>query len=545
MSFCLLKNVFVIGADHTEFNSSVRAGFVGKRILFYTYSINIFSYLCKKEFLHNSGDLVYFLAGYSYLFEKNDVHYLSCPIDEIIGRLNKDPNWAKDNFDIVVIMHANLYNKNCVSIMDSLSLFYKLVQIPIYCLGVGCQSSADYDDSFVKSIKGSIQKHNDALLENGGDITLRGDFTRHCMELCGYSGLFVSGCPSLYVRSPDNPIINEKVNESDFIPMISGRMVSDYSSLFKKYPKSCFFDQDLYMDILYAPEQIDPKDKRFNKTFFELYKNDRILGSLEYQTWVSQILDGKFNFSFGSRIHGNLIALQLNIPACVNVIDSRTREIAEFYKIPNVVSNPFEIEDIYSMYKSLDYGSFNENYEIKYREFSAYLDSKNIEHSLGTLNALQKKLQQLDGYDYRKDETVKKAKGSLVKRCSDLKLKADFYDIEQVIDYLDGKSFESVYLYGAGEQGKKYEYFLNKNNIPIKAFIDKNACSMNKKGENVTPVISLSEVNLSKKCCIVIASEFYKLEILGILKDHFAKLNKKYTVLSDNRGVVLNDEIPD
>ena len=73
MSFCLLKNVFVIGADHTEFNSSVRAGFVGKRILFYTYSINIFSYLCKKEFLHNSGDLVYFLAGYSYLFEKNDV----------------------------------------------------------------------------------------------------------------------------------------------------------------------------------------------------------------------------------------------------------------------------------------------------------------------------------------------------------------------------------------------------------------------------------------------------------------------------------------
>ena len=136
MSFCLLKNVFVIGADHTEFNSSVRAGFVGKRILFYTYSINIFSYLCKKEFLHNSGDLVYFLAGYSYLFEKNDVHYLSCPIDEIIGRLNKDPNWAKDNFDIVVIMHANLYNKNCVSIMDSLSLFYKLVQIPIYCLGV-------------------------------------------------------------------------------------------------------------------------------------------------------------------------------------------------------------------------------------------------------------------------------------------------------------------------------------------------------------------------------------------------------------------------
>ena len=117
----------------------------------------------------------------------------------------------------------------------------------------------------------------------------------------------------------------------------------------------------------------------------ELYKNNRIKGSMHYQPWKNQIIEGKYNFSYGSRIHGNIIALQNNIPAFVKVHDSRTREIAEFYDIPNCMNIKFDekCDSLYDLYSELDYTNFNKTYQKRYSDFKNFLDKEQIPNLLG------------------------------------------------------------------------------------------------------------------------------------------------------------------
>lgn len=70
------------------------------------------------------------------------------------------------------------------------------------------------------------------------------------------------------------------------------------------------------------------------------------------------------------------MALLAGIPAFIDVIDSRTREIAEFYHIPNSFDMQFnpKKDDLFELYQSLDFSEFNENYKDKITRFQGFLD---------------------------------------------------------------------------------------------------------------------------------------------------------------------------
>lgn len=95
----------------------------------------------------------------------------------------------------------------------------------------------------------------------------------------------------------------------------------------------------------------------------------------EFEKW-SDFLKQNANFAYGQRIHGNIMALLAGIPAFVDVIDSRTREIAEFYHIPNSFDMPFnpKKDDLFELYQTLDFSDFNKNYKDKFTRFQGFLD---------------------------------------------------------------------------------------------------------------------------------------------------------------------------
>jgi polysaccharide pyruvyl transferase WcaK-like protein len=55
--------------------------------------------------------------------------------------------------------------------------------------------------------------------------------------------------------------------------------------------------------------------------------------------WISAM--GDLNFSFGARLHGNIVAMQCGVPALVVVHDERTRELAECLALPHVLLEDF------------------------------------------------------------------------------------------------------------------------------------------------------------------------------------------------------------
>ena len=64
-----------------------------------------------------------------------------------------------------------------------------------------------------------------------------------------------------------------------------------------------------------------------------LVASDRIRFCLDPKTWFDHL--ATYEFSFGTRIHGNIAAVLAGTPAVVLAHDSRTLELAAYHKIPH------------------------------------------------------------------------------------------------------------------------------------------------------------------------------------------------------------------
>ena len=87
-----------------------------------------------------------------------------------------------------------------------------------------------------------------------------------------------------------------------------------------------------------------------------------------------------YEFVIGTRIHGALMALICNIPTLLIVIDSRTYELAEIFKIPyiNIIDKGIDLKNKSDVVKLINSYTFNFN------NYNNYLDEykKNIKFKL-------------------------------------------------------------------------------------------------------------------------------------------------------------------
>ena len=391
-----------------------------KRILVITY-IDFFTPI--KNYFGNSGDTVYYTAGISY-FYSNKINAKFITKKNLNLYLEKNPNWVKSNFDICIMFEANIFSEFFKDVMILEANLIKKMQIPTFVLGAGVQSDKHYSLDFVNNIKENVKLYLDAIFSSGGNITLRGDFTKFVLETITDYKFFVSGCPSMYFNGRDLKISNEKVDKEFFIPMLNAHRVQDLNTrIYKNYPKSVYFDQDNYLESLYTPQNITDYDL-YKQPFKYLYANNRINGDMNYYPWIQEIINGQFNFSYGSRIHGNFVALQNSIPAFIKIIDSRVRELAEFYNIPNSGYYNFNeaTDDLYNLYLDLNYDKFNNIFSEKYDNFVNFLNSNNIPNIVGENIEYKEYISSLKYFNYRTDSKVIKEHKNLVKRLSNRKL---------------------------------------------------------------------------------------------------------------------------
>lgn len=111
----------------------------------------------------------------------------------------------------------------------------------------------------------------------------------------------------------------------------------------EQYKGSIFIDQDAFWQELYAVRRGNP-DFRKELAFYcnsdsyyaKLLGEDRIRLIPDMYNWSKFLQKSGFDYSFGSRIHGTIMAILSGIPATIVAIDSRTQEMAEFFDIPLV-----------------------------------------------------------------------------------------------------------------------------------------------------------------------------------------------------------------
>lgn len=257
------------------------------------------------------------------------------------------------------------------------------IKVPFTFVGVGAQGGLDYSLDFVDAFKKEGYNFIKAILNTGGNLGLRGYFTAEVVKKLGFSeqDFSVLGCPSLFMNGPDLKIEKKDIH-NQLIPIFNGNKFwfhSEYHHLFKDYPESIFICQDLFYPLLYDVSSFK-KNQAYSfqgNLFYEMFKDDRIRLYCDYLAWSKELKNSAFNFCCGARIHGNIVSLLNGIPSMVDAIDSRTRELAEFFEIPYMsIENPNI--DLLNIYNNLSFSDFNKNFKNKFNNFKSFMNKAGL-----------------------------------------------------------------------------------------------------------------------------------------------------------------------
>lgn len=292
-------------------------------------------------------------------------------------------NYINQTYDCVLLPLANCFHKAWIPYLEKRASHIRKLKIPVYVIACGVQAeSYDEIDSLAESVKEPATEFIKAVYNTGGEFALRGYFTQEFFNKLGFHDAVVTGCPSIYQMGRNLTISNDKVSKEDFIATINGTFKLPVTD--KDIKNAEFICQDVYGKVLYDPEYFMSNPftmkrilkfiKRGDYNFVRAVGDNRIRLFADTQQWLSYYVKNNISFSFGSRIHGSIMPILAGVPSLCFTMDARTREMTEFFDIPNV--NPSDVsckKDLYEWYLETDYSKFNEGFAKRFDDFESFL----------------------------------------------------------------------------------------------------------------------------------------------------------------------------
>lgn len=306
--------------------------------------------------------------------------------------LSGDQSWEEINasYDCIVYSAANMLAPYYKKLIEEVAALFRHSKIPVYVIAVGAQApSFDNLPELADSIKHETAALMESIYATGGEIACRGFFTKELLDTIMPNTAVVTGCPSLYQNGPNLTI---KPSGGKVHPVINGFLVRD-QELFTEYPDCVGIDQDGWIPETYDYVHYKSKNsivyladlyRKHGSFFAEQFLKERIKVFYDAPDWRRFLIGKGFNFCIGSRIHGNIMALLSGIPAVVIAVDSRTREMADFYGIPCLLNR--SIGALQDLYDNLDYSAFNRTYRKRYDAFEVFLKQRGLVKQMNAEN---------------------------------------------------------------------------------------------------------------------------------------------------------------
>lgn len=280
----------------------------------------------------------------------------------------------------------------------------KKITTPTIIVGVGYQSSvgADSVEREDPKLNKLVQEFVETILNKSTSIGVRGQITKNYLLNLGFaeSDIDVIGCPSIRFFgsklkypvkayrsfSPDMKIaVNYTPTRFDKV------WGSTISNIFSQYNNAFAILQDKYeinnlkwkFPNVVLPE-IPQKVQRVKDIIpvtpdHRVFKENKGRVFTDPNQWINSMKT--FDFSIGTRIHGNIAAILAGIPALVIAIDTRTLELAEYFKIPYVkLSDLNKYSNLETLYnKSVeDMPKFYNNYTNVLKDYYRFFNKNGI-----------------------------------------------------------------------------------------------------------------------------------------------------------------------
>lgn len=240
-------------------------------------------------------------------------------------------------------------------------------------MSVGLQSSS-FNPNF--KLNESVLKTL-SIIQERSVIGVRGEYTAEILSKNGIKNIAVIGCPSLYYMDDPHFSISKKNIKNYRVCSNFRTFYGDLSTKEKHFLSYCanhnfsFIEQTAYK---FSVNNVnDPKYFQFVDKW--LQRNNHIFFfANEWKNYISN-----FDFSIGARFHGNVVALWNGIPSLFISIDSRTEELAQFFKLPYIYMSEFDAnKPVEYYYNMADYTEFNKSYLDKYNNYKNFMKVNGI-----------------------------------------------------------------------------------------------------------------------------------------------------------------------
>jgi Polysaccharide pyruvyl transferase len=333
--------------------------------------------LARDILANNTGNLVFLHAAY---------RLLATPEARIASdgmRIRPaDADRINAEHDIYVLPFANAFRPQFANRLQRWTRLIRRLRIPVVVLGIGAQSSLDYDLAPLARIDPIVREFVAAVLDRGPSIGVRGEFTERYLRHLGFRDVEVIGCPSVFMDGPTLRVEKRVARLDTDAPMAFNTAPSQASlgpllrDLARRHPGLTYVAQDraaLEVLALGAVQRGAPPPPGFPSSRGDpLVRERRVRVFPDPWPWIDFLRT--VDFAFGSRAHGNLVSLVAGTPAYILAHDSRTLELARYHEVPHrpVPANPLEVDPL-ALYESADYGPLNRGHAARWATFEGYL----------------------------------------------------------------------------------------------------------------------------------------------------------------------------
>ncbi|MDK0523628.1 polysaccharide pyruvyl transferase family protein [Streptomyces sp. ML-6] len=339
-------------------------------------------------FATNSGNLIFSDAAHK---------ILRTPRSEVVSNgiatRVADAGRINEEYDVFVVPLANAFRPSFERQLERLTQLISKLKIPVVVPGVGAQTGVNYSADRLKPMQPTVYAFVSAVLDHSASIGVRGEFTERYLRDMGFRDVDVIGCPSMFLHGdrltvregggPLGPGSRIAVNGShDAVRKHKLGQIIDRTHAY--YPHLRFIGQNIsearqlhWRDMSHPNASLTTIPTHPDHP---MYGEDKVRVYIDPATWMEDLRG--FDFSFGSRIHGNIAALLAGTPATVLCGDSRTLELCRYFEIPHRMLSKVPADlDPADLYAEADFGPLTRGHRERFDRFMNFLDKNGLENT--------------------------------------------------------------------------------------------------------------------------------------------------------------------
>lgn len=341
--------------------------------------------LIGKDFIGtNPGNLIYAYGIYRNLVSENvEIHSDNYAINF------SEIEYINNNYDGYIIALADAIRSDFMGQLRLLTKMIKQLDIPVYLIGMGIRApynvdhetlSFDFDDTVREFVK--------AVLEKSEIVGLRGKITAQYLSNLGFiegKDHIAIGCPSMYTFGPNLKIKNSEILTDT--SLITTNLSKPAPKSVKKYISNIHHN---YKKATFLPQGYDEFKLLYSgsSTFFsEDYPSS--LEDIQYSTgnpkfflnaptWIDFMKT--VDFSFGTKLHGNITATIAGTPSITIPLDARMRELVEYHNLTSLELEKFDdSKTLQQLISEADIHAPEEKQKENYEKFIDFLKANHLE----------------------------------------------------------------------------------------------------------------------------------------------------------------------